>query len=203
MAETRKRTGIKQTINGLNDQQRRFVEEYAVDCNASAAVVRAGYQSAKPAVTAGQVMAVPAVRAAVEERLKLKRIRTEINADWVVSNFKRIFERCMQVEAVTDKEGNTTGEYRFDAKGANKALEMLGRSIGMFRNSDGRGKEGDGGSADPGAVQHVKVIINMPDALPMPSALKLPGGVIVENRDGAVSAIESVPALPQDKHRSV
>jgi hypothetical protein len=33
----------------------------------------------------------------------------------------------MQEEAVTDKEGGTTGEYRFEHSGANAARRMAGR----------------------------------------------------------------------------
>jgi hypothetical protein len=38
----------------------------------------------------------------------------------------------MQAEPVRDKDGNPTGEYRYDGAVANKALELLGRHLGMF-----------------------------------------------------------------------
>jgi hypothetical protein len=38
----------------------------------------------------------------------------------------------MQAVPVLDKEGNPTGEYQYNGFVANKALELLGREIGMF-----------------------------------------------------------------------
>jgi hypothetical protein len=35
----------------------------------------------------------------------------------------------MQEEAVTDKEGGTTGEYRFEHSGANAALGIIGKHV--------------------------------------------------------------------------
>ena len=61
---------------------------------------------------------------------------------YVLKNLKSIAERCMQAEAVTDREGepvlveDVEGElkpvYRFDAQGAIKANELIGKHIGMF-----------------------------------------------------------------------
>jgi hypothetical protein len=39
----------------------------------------------------------------------------------------------MQAEAITDREGNPTGEWRFDSAGANKAVESIGKYLGMFK----------------------------------------------------------------------
>ncbi len=38
----------------------------------------------------------------------------------------------MQAVAALDAEGNPIGEYRYDGAVANKALELLGRHLGMF-----------------------------------------------------------------------
>ena len=40
--------------------------------------------------------------------------------------------RALQVEAVTDREGKPTGEYRYEGSVANRALELLGKEVGMF-----------------------------------------------------------------------
>jgi phage terminase small subunit len=57
---------------------------------------------------------------------------TEISVKWVLDSFKSIAERCMTAEPVLDREGNETGEYKFDSSGANKALENIGKHLGMF-----------------------------------------------------------------------
>jgi hypothetical protein len=38
----------------------------------------------------------------------------------------------MQHQAVTLRDGTETGEYRYDGAVANKALELLGKELGMF-----------------------------------------------------------------------
>lgn len=53
-------------------KQRRFVEEYMVDFNATAAARRAGYSASRPglAITATNLMSRPNIRAAIDERLE-------------------------------------------------------------------------------------------------------------------------------------
>ncbi|MCH8113175.1 MAG: hypothetical protein IH905_14685 [Proteobacteria bacterium] len=41
----------------------------------------------------------------------------------------------MQAVEVTDAEGNRTGVYTYQGAVANKALELLGRNIGMFKDA--------------------------------------------------------------------
>src|SRR6202158_5583294 len=65
-----------------------------------------------------------AVERAIEE--------TGIDKGWVITRLQEVVERSMQREAVTDEEGNPIGEYRFNAAGANKALELIGKELRMF-----------------------------------------------------------------------
>jgi hypothetical protein len=39
----------------------------------------------------------------------------------------------MQTELVLDRAGNRAGKYTFNAGGANKALELLGKHLGLFK----------------------------------------------------------------------
>ena len=55
-----------------------------------------------------------------------------VDRQWVIKNLKEVVERCMQQEPVRDKDGKPTGEWRFDSRGANQALSLLGKEIGMF-----------------------------------------------------------------------
>ena len=38
----------------------------------------------------------------------------------------------MQAVPVTDREGNETGEYTYQGSVANRALELVGKELGMF-----------------------------------------------------------------------
>ena len=52
---------------------------------------------------------------------------------YIQMNLRVVAERCMQVEPVFDAKGQPTGDYKFDASGANTALKLLGQTIGMFK----------------------------------------------------------------------
>ena len=121
----------------LSAKQERFAREYLLDLNATQAAIRAGY-SPKTAYSMGQrllknVEVQKAVQRAMDERSK----RTEVDADYVLTNLLEIVERCMQRapvmhkgKQVVDEEGNDV--WCFDGKVAVRALELLGKHKGMF-----------------------------------------------------------------------
>ncbi len=55
-----------------------------------------------------------------------------ISKAWVIKGLRENFERAMQAEAFIDAEGNPTGEYKYQGQVANRALELMGKEIGMF-----------------------------------------------------------------------
>lgn len=63
-------------------------------------------------------------------------LKTGLTREWVISRLMTVVERCMQAEPVTDKKGEPTGEYLFDATGANQALRMLGDTMGLFKPAE-------------------------------------------------------------------
>jgi hypothetical protein len=75
---------------------------------------------------------LPAAGARAEE--KFVEVMNDISTErkWVLSSLKDVAKRCMQTEPVRDSKGRPTGEYTFQASGANRALELLGKEYGMF-----------------------------------------------------------------------
>lgn len=63
----------------------------------------------------------------LEERRKRVAEKAEVDAAWVLREQVKVYERCMQEEPVLDKDGNPAGMLRFDASGANRALENIGK----------------------------------------------------------------------------
>lgn len=125
----------KATTNGqLNDKQERFVEEYLKDLNATAAYKRAGYTAKGNAAeaSASKLLRHPKVHARVREALQARAKRVGITTDWVLEKLIENTERAMQVQPVVNKKGEHTGEYRYEAQAANRALELLGKHMGMF-----------------------------------------------------------------------
>lgn len=60
-------------------------------------------------------------------------LKSGLDREWVISRYMKVVDRCMQAEPVMDNKGNPTGEYRFDATGANTALRALGDTLGLFK----------------------------------------------------------------------
>lgn len=109
-----------------------FIVEYLIDQNATQAAIRAGY-SAKTAGSQGQrLLKNVDISTRIKEKQAKQLKRLELSADYVLSTIKETVERCRQAEPVLDREGNETGEYRFDSTGAFKGLELLGKHLKLF-----------------------------------------------------------------------
>jgi phage terminase small subunit len=127
----------------MTDKQTRFVEEYLKDTNATQAAIRAGYSAKRADEYGRQLLGKTGVREAIDKGLSEKSKRCQLDADWVLMNLKQVVERCMQTEPVLNRDGEPTGEYRFDSRGAARGLELIGKHIGMFRDKlELTGKDG-------------------------------------------------------------
>ena len=128
-------------MGSLNAKQEAFCREYIIDLNATQAAIRAGY-SEKTAKSIGSRLLTNVDIQDFIAKLKIERSgRVQIDADWVLMAAKRVYDRCMQEEPVLEKDGTpvmcTTehGEiaaaYTFNAAGANKALETIGKHVAV------------------------------------------------------------------------
>lgn len=131
----------------ISPKVKRFIEELEVDGNKAAAALRAGYGTAKGGKQNSRSAATQASRLlAREEVSEYRTLRAErmyeelgLSANTVMAEIAKVHRRCMQEEEVTawnpqTKEWEGTGEYRFDSKGALKALELMGEHLGAFKN---------------------------------------------------------------------
>lgn len=143
----------------LTDRQAAFVAEYLVDLNATQAAIRAGY-SDRTAYSVGQrLLKNVEVQKAVADA-KAKRIqRVEITADRVVAELARIAfadprdlmewgpdgvkfkasidlteEQAASVAEVSETATKDGGVLRLKKHDKVKALELLGRHMGMFKD---------------------------------------------------------------------
>lgn len=74
----------------LTDKQKRFVDEYLIDLNASAACVRAGYKTKNSDQVGFELLGKTLVSEAIQEAIKEREQRTEITADRVVQELWNI-----------------------------------------------------------------------------------------------------------------
>ncbi len=68
--------------------------------------------------------------------------KTGLNKAWVLEQLRTNYERAMQAEPVI-REGQPTGEFRYEGSVANKALELIGKELGMFIERRETGQPGD------------------------------------------------------------
>lgn len=126
--------------NGLNDKQKRFAEEYLIDMNATQAAIRAGYSPKTAHVQGARLLSYANVSAYVKERQSELSAKLQLDQEWVLTHLRAVVEKSMQEVEVErwdyeNKEMIGTGEYVFDSKGANRALELIGKHLGMFKDS--------------------------------------------------------------------
>lgn len=127
------------TTSELTDKQEAFVREYLIDLNATQAAIRAGYSEKTARQIASENMSKPYILTRIEEAQAERAKKLELDADWVLRRLKEISDKCMQAEPVMafdydSKSMVETGEYQFDSTGANKATELIGKHLGMFKD---------------------------------------------------------------------
>jgi phage terminase small subunit len=108
--------------HNLQPQQQLAVSCYMKSMNKTQAAKDAGYSTTS-------VFDHPEVSAAIAEQLAIRAERLRVGADWVLAEAVRVYQRCMQTEKILDRDGNHTGEFKFDANNAIKALALVGKHV--------------------------------------------------------------------------
>lgn len=144
----------------MTKKQKRFIEEYLVDLNATQAAIRAGYSPDTAGAIGSENLKKPEIRMRIEQAMAERSKRTGINQDRVLQELAKIafvnpadvvnFDEatvkddaaqedlaCIQAVKVKtmsgDKGDMTEREVRlFDKKAA---LELLGKHLGMFKDN--------------------------------------------------------------------
>jgi len=119
-----------------NSRHEQFAQLIAVGKSASEAYIHAGFSAKGAKASAHRLLAHSHVSARVEElRVCVSQAavtRASIDREFVINGLKENFLRAMQQEPVRDRDGNATGEYSYSGSVANRALELLGKELGMF-----------------------------------------------------------------------
>lgn len=123
----------------LTDQKKLFADIYLTCLNATEAAKKAGY-SEKTAYSQGnRLLKDVEVRAYIDERQQARAEKLNLDAEWVLNRLVEVTQMSMQAKAVekwdyNEKKLIETGEYVYDSQGANKALELIGKHLGMFKD---------------------------------------------------------------------
>lgn len=143
----------------MTDKQIRFCEEYLIDLNATQAAIRAGYSPKTASEQSSRLLTNVKIRARIDEGIAEQSRRTGINADRVVRELARVglvnpadvintdkvtIKRDASRDdtaaiatvkvKVSDSEQGSSIEREIKFHDKNKALELLGRHLGMFND---------------------------------------------------------------------
>jgi len=130
--------------SSLTPKQQRFVENYLIDLNATQAAIRAGYSPKTAKQQASRLLTNVNVAAAVDKAKRERSEATEIDAEWVLQQAVNVYQRVTQEvrpvlnpktrKQVIDSEGNAV--FTFNAAAANRALEIIGKHVGVAAFKD-------------------------------------------------------------------
>lgn len=140
----------------MTKKQKRFVEEYMIDLNATQAAIRAGYKPSAAYSIGSENLRKPEIKAAIDKAIAERSKRTGINQDRIIRELARI-----GFAKITDVADRKTGEIKEDASeddlaciqsikvkpgefGTEREVKMydkrsalvdLGKHLGMFRDN--------------------------------------------------------------------
>lgn len=119
----------------MNAKQKRFCDEYLVDCNATQAAIRAGYSARTANEQAARLLANVSIKAYIDE--KMERLHNERTADaQEVLEYLTAVMRGQHTEQTLISIGDGVqkiGDIEVGARDRLKAAELIGKRFGLFK----------------------------------------------------------------------
>lgn len=118
------------------DKARVIAERYVIDYNPAAALSAGGYSDSTIHSHGHVMIRHPRIQAEVEKLQAEIRERVLVDQSYVIEGFVDISERCLGRKPVykIDESGNTVAQVIFRPTEAHRALESIGRHLGMFKD---------------------------------------------------------------------
>ena len=123
-----------------NPRFEKFCQHYAIYMHMTNAAKAAGYSEKSAYNQGSRLMKRDDIRARVRAIQENMATELGITEGSILKRLNDIVERCMQEGAVKEKDPETGKEVtlcfkKMDSAGANRALELLGKQLGMFREN--------------------------------------------------------------------
>lgn len=116
----------------LTPKQKRFVEEYLVDLNATAAAKRAGYSAKNADKIGSELLGKTRVSAAIQAAMTDRQKRTEITQDMVLREVAKL--AFFDIRKLSDENGKPLDVSKLDS---NTAAALVGLDVQDITDSDG------------------------------------------------------------------
>lgn len=127
---------------GLNEKQKRFVGEYLIDLNATQAAIRAGYSQNTARSIGQRLLTFVDIQAAIQQAQSNRSERVQITQEEVIRRLLENVDIASGKKATTitipsknengEVIGNDVAHFVYEPSAVNKALELLGKHLGMF-----------------------------------------------------------------------
>lgn len=121
----------------LTNKQKRFIDEYLIDCNATQAAIRAGYSSKTANEQSVKLLSNVYIQYAIDEQLE--KMHTEKTADaQEVLEYLTAVMRGKHTEQTLQLCGDGRQEIvdiEVSEKDRIKAAELIGKRYGMFKGN--------------------------------------------------------------------
>ena len=114
----------------LTPKQKRFVDEYLIDLNATQAAIRAGYRSNSARVTAAKLLTKANIEIYLAQQQKDRESRTMITQEMVLKEYGKI--SFFDPRRLYDDEGNLLPVHKLEADvaAAIGGVDVISRRIG-------------------------------------------------------------------------
>ncbi len=129
--------GKEVLLIALSEKQKRFADEYLIDCNAKQAAIRTGYAES----SASSILKNQEVKDYIDEQLEKIHDKNVADAKEVMSYLTSVMRGRSQSEIVVvegEGQGHTTARHinkTPDEKERLKAAELLGKRFGIFKEN--------------------------------------------------------------------
>jgi len=121
-------TNVNKRRTGLTEKQRRFVDEFCVDFNATQAAIRVGYSADTARAIASRLRTHPAVAAAIAATCAALKARCDASSDrWLLE----VLEIGYADPDAKTADGKPATRLTFSEKV--RALELQGRALGFLK----------------------------------------------------------------------
>lgn len=121
----------------LTEKQKKFCDEYLVDCNATQAAIRAGY-SPKTAYSIGEEnLKKPELKTYIDEQLEILHSQKTADAQEVLEYLTSVMrgEHTEQTLKLIGDGVQCVTDIDVSAKDRLKAAELIGKRYGMFKDN--------------------------------------------------------------------
>lgn len=117
----------------LTAKQKRFVDEYLIDLNATQAAIRAGYSPRTAAVIGAENLIKPNIKNCIDQRMKEKEASLVATQDEILKYLTSVMRGESTASVIIEEEGI---HREFDKHPSEKerlqAAELLGKRYGLY-----------------------------------------------------------------------